>query len=133
MSSSEAIDMLNAHACGAERRQQPRVFVNWRTAILLKSATDTVRVFGRTRDASASGVCVECEQTLAVLTPVVIIIELPAKIANVPPDIIQVSAEIKNCILAKDKYRIGMQIIEFHGNAQHELLKHIQRQPRLGE
>lgn len=116
MSSSDAIDLLNAH--GAERRQQPRVFVNWRTAIMFKTRQETIRVFGRTRDASASGVCIECEQTIITAGPVIVMIELPSKIAHAPPEVIQFSAEIKNYILAQDKYRIGIQIIEFHGNSE---------------
>lgn len=123
MPSSDAINLLNAQ--GIERRTQPRVHVNWRTAIMFKTRHETIRVFGRTRDASASGVCIECEQTIITKEPVIVMIELPAKLAHAPPEVLQFSAEIKNCILAQDKYRIGMLIIEFHGNSETRLQMHL--------
>ncbi|WP_124949687.1 PilZ domain-containing protein [Sulfuriferula thiophila] len=125
MSSSEALNLLNAHACGADRRQHPRIYVNWRTAVMFKTGHETVRVFGRTRDASASGVCIECEQTIITAAPVVVMIELPSKAAHVPSDIIQFNAQIRNCILASDKYRMGLQIIGFHGHSEQNMLRHL--------
>lgn len=125
MSSSEAINLLNANAFNDDRRQHPRIYVNWRTAIMFKTKHETIRVFGRTKDASASGLCIECDQTIISAAPVAVMIELPSRLAHAPPEIIHVSAQIRNCILACDKYRMGLQIIEFHGHSEQNMLKHL--------
>jgi hypothetical protein len=122
---AEIVTLLNPDTDEIERRVLPRAYVNWRTAIVNKTTAANVRMFGKTKNVSAKGLCVECDQALVVLMPVHVIIELPPQMSFVPPKVIQLRARIKNCILSRGIYRLGMEIVEFQGDAQAEVLKQI--------
>jgi hypothetical protein len=125
MSPAEIVKLLNAETDDSERRVHPRTYVSWRTAIVNKTATANIRMFGKTKSVSATGLCVECEHAIVVLMPVNVVIELPPQMAFVPPKVIQLRAKIRSCILSSGIYRLGMEIIEFQGDAQAEVLKQI--------
>ncbi|BBP00099.1 PilZ domain-containing protein [Sulfuriferula nivalis] len=127
MTTPDSTDQVVPQALNEERRQEPRIAVNWRAAIMFKAAKGPLRVFGYVRDISLSGMRVECDQTIATTQPVHIMIEIPSKDPQYETDVIQVHAIIRNSILSQNMYRMGLQITDFVGDAKLVIMRRIQR------
>jgi hypothetical protein len=126
MPTSNSTDQAALQIPEVERRQEPRITVNWRAVILFKTAKGPLRVFGFVRDVSLSGLRIECDQTIATTLPVHIMIEIPSKDPQYEADVIQVHAIIRNSILSQNVYRMGLQITDFVGDAKLVIMRRIQ-------
>ncbi|MFA5170003.1 MAG: PilZ domain-containing protein [Sulfuriferula sp.] len=125
MPTSHSADFTPAQLINDERRQEPRLSVSWRAALMFNTAKGPLRVFGYIKDISVSGLRVECDQTIITTQPVHIIIEIPSKDPQYEADVIQIYAAIRNSILSQDKYRLGLQITDFLGDAKLVLMRRI--------
>lgn len=127
MPTSDSADQTAQQLNNIERRREPRLAVNWRAAIMFKTAKEPLRVFGYVRDVSLSGLSIECDKTIATTQPIHIMIEIPSKNPHCEADVIQVHGIIRNSILSQNVYRMGLQITDFVGDAKLVIMRRIQR------